>query len=430
MKSEHHQVLKLSCCIVLSLLSRGVGPAAEPAKAPVPKSPYIAVVYRYADTLLERGRDISGARRNGLVLSALDRNTLAPLTNRPPAPHGIREEDRVGSGESALAGMNPQHDQNLLRLLYVLSELTLKPKYRQAADSELKWFLQNTNSFAPAVESLFRPWMLWSHCFELAPEVSRQVARASLAPEPDRTDFPRTAGFRLRAWAEAYVATRDADFLTRIEKLLDRLEQQSSWKREGGDSPERLLSLAVDATGASRKVPEPLATRLEAVASQVDDTVLADSEARRIRHPAERLWSAPDGQATIARTGMMYVSRYDNTGKMVYRSLLVAAADAYLSSLPEKDADAWPGTFGQAINLEIAAWRHTAKPIYLECARKLADWSMENFWGTNALPRASLKSDHYETITGADTLALALLELHLQVLHITAARCPANSIDR
>jgi hypothetical protein len=25
---------------------------------------------------------------------------------------------------------------------------------------------------------------------------------------------------------------------------------------------------------------------------------------------------------------------------------------------------------------------------------------------------------------------LALLELHLQVLHITAVRCPANTIDR
>ena len=37
---------------------------------------------------------------------------------------------------------------------------------------------------------------------------------------------------------------------------------------------------------------------------------------------------------------------------------------------------------------------------------------------------------HYETITGADTLALALVELHLSILHITAVRCPPNTIDR
>ena len=34
------------------------------------------------------------------------------------------------------------------------------------------------------------------------------------------------------------------------------------------------------------------------------------------------------------------------------------------------------------------------------------------FWQDNPLPRASLKTGHYETITGADSLALALLEVH------------------
>ena len=35
-----------------------------------------------------------------------------------------------------------------------------------------------------------------------------------------------------------------------------------------------------------------------------------------------------------------------------------------------------------------------------------------------------------ETITGADSLALALVELHLSLLQITAVVCPANTIDR
>ncbi len=87
-------------------------------------------------------------------------------------------------------------------------------------------------------------------------------------------------------------------------------------------------------------------------------------------------------------------------------------------------------TFGHAISLQLAAWRHSADWKYMERARKLGDIAVEKFWGTNALPRASFKTHHYESITGADTLALALAELHLHILHITAVRCPPNTIDR
>jgi hypothetical protein len=47
-------------------------PSAVP-KVPVPKSPYIAVVYRYADTMLEKGRDTFGPQKTGLLLSARGR---------------------------------------------------------------------------------------------------------------------------------------------------------------------------------------------------------------------------------------------------------------------------------------------------------------------------------------------------------------------
>src|SRR3954464_8897461 len=100
--------------------------AADPPKAALPKSPYISVIYKYADTLIERGRYADGPAKTALFLSALDRTTLSPLTNRPAAPAGVREIDRVGIKEGPLVGVNPQHDQNLLRLLYMLSELSGK----------------------------------------------------------------------------------------------------------------------------------------------------------------------------------------------------------------------------------------------------------------------------------------------------------------
>ena len=219
--------------------------AAEVPKAPVPQSPFIGVVYRYADTMLERGRDAYGPQPSGLFLSALDRVTMTPLTNRPPAPTGVREGDRVGAAGGPLTGANPQHDANLLRLLYTLSELSSKAKYREAADAELKWFLDNgllqhelaalgrapgvgrhptthqstatrsgrTSSSAPGCCGTgalsWRPKPagafalgLWEH--QIADHQTgafdRHAGYAKHAPV-DGKDFPRHAGFYIRTWA-------------------------------------------------------------------------------------------------------------------------------------------------------------------------------------------------------------------------------------
>src|SRR5438034_11722925 len=111
------------------ILATQHAPGAE-AKAPVPQSPFIRVVYGYADAMLKSGRDNYGPEKTGLFLSALDRNALAPLTNTPAAPDGVRLRERCGGAGERLVGANPQHDQNFLRLLYSLSELSGKPHYR------------------------------------------------------------------------------------------------------------------------------------------------------------------------------------------------------------------------------------------------------------------------------------------------------------
>ena len=126
----------------------------------------------------------------------------------------------------------------------------------------------------------------------------------------------------------------------------------------------------------------------------------------------------------------MCVSRCDNIGAPAFRDLMLAAADAYRVNMPGNDDDTWPLAFGHTISLQVAAWRHTANRVYLDRARSLADFAMVNFFENSPLPKASLKSSHYESATGADTLALALIELHLNILAITAVRCPPNTIDR
>ncbi len=175
---------------------------------------FLPIVQRYADTMLERGRDVYGPQKTGLLLSALDRTTLAPLKVRPAAPAGIRRGDRPGRAWVEMNGANPMLDQNLLRVLYALTELTGEPRYAKAADEELTWFFSNTmapkTSLLPWGEHLCwdavldlpisggdenmhefaRPWVLWDRCFALVPRTqpkirARSVGTSNCEP-PDR----------------------------------------------------------------------------------------------------------------------------------------------------------------------------------------------------------------------------------------------------
>src|SRR5688500_13981362 len=114
--------------LTTSLMAASIGHGAD-----VPSSPYLSYVYKYADTMLADGRDKYGPQASQLFLSALDRMNLVPLTVRPAPPSGIRREDRVGPPWEALVGANPHHDENFLRVLYVLSGLSGKSKYADAA---------------------------------------------------------------------------------------------------------------------------------------------------------------------------------------------------------------------------------------------------------------------------------------------------------
>jgi len=465
--------------------------------ADVPTSPYMNYVYRYADTMLDKGRDKFGPRETGLFLSALDRHALAPLTVRPAPPAGVRRGDRVGPPWEALVGANPHHDQNLLRVLYVLSGLSGEDKYQAAADSELKWFLEHAASpethllawgehmywntltdepnpkEADAVHEFARPWVLWDRCFELAPEASQKFAiglwEHQIANHEDggfdrhaafwkhgprdNMDFPRHAGFFIRTWADAYAHTKNETFLEAINTVLRRYEQKrhpeteliENRRGQSNHATTQTLSLAIDCAAAARRVPQPLVTRLRGFVDREDEifcawkhdvvssggfVVEADRATGTPSAQRSPLWDAHYGGATTAMIGMMCVARYENSGKVGYRDLFTATADAYLAVDPEEGADAWPMTFGHVISLELAAWRSTAERKYLDRARELGLMAIELFFQDSALPRASLKTGHYESITGADTLLLALVEVHLASLHITAVTAPDNTIDR
>jgi len=442
--------MKAIVTAVIAFLALGIS-AAEISKAPVPPSPYLPIIYKYADAMLEHGRDTYGPQKTGMFLSALDRATLSAPTNRTVV-------------------FVPQRDENFLRLLYTLSELSGKPKYRDAADAALRSYFENvgslTNVMLPwgvswdvtrdepiagtgTLDAISRPWMLWERCFAVVPTASAHMAQALIE---NREAVTRQAGYYIRTWATAYAHTNDKSYLNAIETVLGHVEKKRN-PRSGfieyhfefipsGVLFTALLSMAIDCDAASRLVPQPLSLQLQQFAAREDEIFCTRShEIKRTRgfitsiqnaRAVEEFRTLPwtDSPVTTAKVAMMCVSRYENSGDTRYRDLVHAAADTYLESLPGDNQDVWPMTFGHAISLQVAAWRSTAQQKYLDRARELADLAVKRFFDQGPLPRAGLKRNHYEARTGADTLALGLVELHLHILGITAVRCPPNTIDR
>jgi hypothetical protein len=431
---------------------------------------FLQVVRRYADTMIERGRDTYGPQKSGLFLSALDRTTLSPLTVRPAAPGGIRRGDRPGRAWTAMNGANPQLDQNLLRILYTLTQITGEPRYAKAADEELTWFFQNAmspkTSLLPWGEHLSwdtvldipisggdemmhefaRPWVLWDRCFAIVPEAStkfalglwehqianhktggfdRHAAYFEHGPA-DGKDFPRHAGFYIGTWCYAWKHTTNKVYFDAIETLLARFER----KRRQKDGSEVGTIGPLECHLAAEMVPDPLASRLRVFAQQEDELILPDLRKQldgQITAPP--LWQSGYSASTLASSAMFCWARYLQTSDSSYGQLIPRYADRYADSRPEEDVDAWPMSFGHVISTQVAAFKLTRRPAYLAQAQRFARMAIEIFWQDNPLPRASMQTGHYETITGADSLALALLEVHASTHNLTNS-IPANTIDR
>jgi hypothetical protein len=190
----------------------------------------------------------------------------------------------------------------------------------------------------------------------------------------------------------------------------------------------------LDCESAAALVPEPLAGRLRAFAEKEDELTFAEiakhaDRANRTSTPEAPLWKTGYSAGTQASTAMFYLARYEQVKKAPYREALLAIADKYLDSVPEEDLEVWPLAFAHAISTQVAAYRLTEQQKYLDDAERLAFLATITFWQDKPLPRASSKTGHYEAITGGDSLALALLQLHA-VQHQLSVEIPANTIDR
>ncbi len=243
---------------------------------------YLAVVQRYADTMLEHGRDTYGKDPSPLFASALDARTLKLpegdelkiLQDLDPNEWGIRKNDRV------LSGANVMHQENLYQVLYGLTAVTGEPRYAREADESLRYFLKHCQSPATGLfawgehmgwdfrtdtlvqhyneirhsvgegttHEFYRPWVLWQKFLELdgistirftqglwehqiydheTGDFSRHARWDRHGPGKN-SQYPRHGGFYIAAWGAAYRETFDARYLKAIHTLLGFFERNRS----------------------------------------------------------------------------------------------------------------------------------------------------------------------------------------------------------
>lgn len=307
------------------LLSAGCG-----SDESVKDDRYLDIARRYADTMIEHGRDVYGPEETPLFAVSLDRDALRihegaaldAILAIERSDWGIRSHDRM------VQGANPMQDQNLYRILYALTDITGDRRYGQAADDALRYFFTHCQSSvtglfawgehigwdfsteaiidkdAGTTHEFARPWMMWDQSFELAPEACAGYAHGlwehQIADQdsgfysrharydmhgPGRgSEYPRHGGFYIATWAAAYERTGEPEFLDAINCLVDSYERNRNpvtgallAETQSPDLmwPNSNLSLAVDLWDAAEKVPEALAEKMRACALKTDDVFLA-----------------------------------------------------------------------------------------------------------------------------------------------------------
>ncbi len=431
---------------------------------------WLKAVRAYAQAMLEHGRDTYGAEHSPLFAEALDRKTLTLLEGDAlkkaagisRGAWGIRPGDRM------LGGANPQHCQNLYQVLYALTQTTGDKRYAAEADKSLQWFLEHCQSPATGLfcwgehvgwdflaekrlatpqgntHEFYRPWVLWTRCWELAPEPCRKFAlglwdhqigdqkagdysrHAAIDRHGPGTDAPyaRHGGFYIETWAVAYAKTKDPVFLKAIETVAGALEAArrgegmlvSGSKKTGGRTFSD-ISLAVSLSNAAASVPAELADRLRTQA-RANDEAFAKARAAKPQAPADpaksNLWSSGyggSGGETAGRANVWMI-RWRQTKLDVYKNLILDSARTYLEGDINLSYPVHPGTVGKAIFLMLNAHELTGDEKWLARADHLAKEAVRLFVGDGCpLPRAAHCYDHYEAATDADTLMMALLQL-------------------
>ena len=307
-----------------------------------------------------------------------------------------------------------------------------------------------------------RPWVLWKRSFELSPAACARFATGLWEHQihdqntgafsrhagylKHRTDtaneYPRHGGFYIATWAESYKRTKDKTLLTAIETLVryyERVRDPQTGAIPCCTTPDRItimwpesnLSLAVDLWNGASAVPAELAEKMRWLALDIDRVYLkldhdfgpkgkgfvAGADTRTLARKTEGGWTDTDmwatsyGKSTDAKVAMLCYLRYQQMKTDGLRRLVLQAANRYSINDPDREMGLHPSTLGHVVSLMLAAHDLTGERKYIERARHFGQMAVRLFLADGPLPGATVKYTHYEAISGADTLMMALLEL-------------------
>ena len=133
---------------------------------PACQKPWRYLVATCLDTLIEHGTDVYGSIQSPMLMSIIDANTLTSPENPRMYDSDLRTEGRPDHGRLSPAGSNAWLDQPTIKAMYLLSEITGTPRYAQAADAYLHYFLQNCRKSNNLL--IWGSHIYW-HCYRDAP---------------------------------------------------------------------------------------------------------------------------------------------------------------------------------------------------------------------------------------------------------------------
>lgn len=299
---------------------------------------------------------------------------------------------------------------------------------------------------------------LWEH--QIADQKTGNFSRHAKYDRHDPRrdyDFAKEGGYFIDTWSRAYAASQDEEFATAVRVLTQRyLNRMSSLGHLSLDSTTRpewfqtspslyAVALAAECTDAAERMDAKSAVLLRQLVSAQDKAFLsmphrpddpargfvsyADTESGQPK-PVEakqsdgfsRHWGLGYGVHSTAMIALLCNTRQQQLGDSEpgeeYRRLVVDAATLYLGEQPDPTSDdLWAGEYGTVIFTLLAAHRISHDQRYLNRAIALVDEAVRIFWDKDRpLPRASSKTDYYDVVTGSDTLILALLAVHEQII--------------
>lgn len=296
---------------------------------------------------------------------------------------------------------------------------------------------------------------LWDHqiASQKTGDFSRHAAYDKHGPGSG-FDFPKEGSYFIDVWSRAFEKTKEPVYQTAVNVLAGRYLKRTNnlglLDHVGTPRQEELnnlcvtlwlISLALESHDAAARMDPQTAELLRKLAAAQDQGFLgldhhahdpargfvcyANTDSGKLHPRADkksdghsRHWGMGYGVNPTAMFGLLCYSRQAQIGPGTqgdaYRRLVVQTADLYTKVDPQpKEDDIWAGEYGMAIFVEVAAFRLTGKPQYLERAKKLSDLAIEVFWDeASVLPRASTRTNYYDVISYPDTLLMALLAVH------------------